>query len=117
MPAYGSGLVAALYPGAPIALVNNAAVDSGITTSQPCAIAPPPNGAGLTVMITNTTNQQAQGQFSWMDTPNQADGVDYQNLSGCIIPAGTNLAYNLSTGWLRFTFASAPTSGSLLISR
>lgn len=112
MPAYPSAQPAALYPGSPIALVNNAATDSGITTTEQFAVAPPPNGAGLTVMIANTTNQQAVGQFSWVDT-----AADYQPLSGCIVPPGSVLPYNLATGWMRFTFAVAPTSGSLVVSR
>jgi hypothetical protein len=112
MPSYGASQTAELYQGAPISVVNNAATDSGITTSQALAVAPPPNGAGLTVMIVNTTNQQATGQFAFQDT-----AADYQNLSGCIVPPGASLAYNLSTGWLRFTFAIAPTSGSLVVSR
>lgn len=112
MPAYNTVPVAALYQGSPIAVVNNAAVDANVTTTQQLAIAPPPNGAGLTIMISNTTNQQATAQFSWHDV-----AADYQPLSGCIIPSDSVLAYNLATGWLRFTFASAPTSGSLIVSR
>jgi hypothetical protein len=112
MPAYNTVPVAALYQGTQIACVNNAAVDTNVTTTQQLAVAPPPNGAGLTVMITNTTNQQAVGQFSWVDT-----AADYVPLSGCVIGPGTALAYNLATGWLRFTFATAPSSGSLIVSR
>ena len=112
MPAYNTAPVAALYPGTPIAVVNNAASDSGISTTQQLAIAPPINGSGLTIMISNTTNQQATGEFSWHDV-----AADYQDLSGCIIPAGSVLAYNLATGWLRFTFATPPSSGSLIVSR
>lgn len=112
MPAYNTVPVAALYQGSPIAVVNNAAVDDNVTTTQQLAIAPPPNGTGLTIMISNTTNQQATALFSWHDVPG-----DYQPLSGCIIPPSSVLAYNLATGWLRFTFASAPTSGSLIVSR
>ena len=112
MPAYPIKQPAALYPGTQITLVNNAAVDSGITTSAQFALAPGMNGTGVTIMILNTTNQQAQGQFSPTDTP-----ANYQNLSGCIVPAGTALPYNLSGGWMLFTFAAAPTSGSLVVSR
>ncbi len=112
MPAYPSAQPAALYPGAPITLVNNAATDSGITTTAQFAVPPAPNGSGVTLMIVNTTNQPATGQFSWIDVTG-----DYQNLSGCVVAAGQALAYNLATGWIRFTFVSAPTSGSLVVSR
>jgi len=110
MPSYGSVSPAALYQGAPITLV--ASGETGITTTEQLSIAPPPNGAGLTIMIVNTTDQDATGEFAWVDTES-----DYQVLSGCIVPAGSALAYNLTTGWLRFTFSAAPTSGSLVVSR
>jgi hypothetical protein len=112
MPAYNAAPVAALYPGPPIACVNNAAVDAGVTTSLQFSVAPSMVGAGVTLMIANTTNQDAQGQFSSTDV-----SANYKNLSGCIIPSGTVLPYNLSGGWMRFTFAVAPTSGSLVVSR
>jgi hypothetical protein len=112
MPAYNTVPVAALNQGTQIACVNNAAVDANVTTTQQLAIAPPLNGAGLTIMITNTTNQQATAQFSWHDV-----AADYQPLSGCIVPSDSVLAYNLATGWIRFTFQTAPTSGSLIVSR
>jgi len=107
----------ALYPGNHEALVNNAATDSGITTTQQIAIGPQPNQTGCTVMITNSTNQQAQGQTAPQDPTAAGAGATYENLSGCVVPAGTTLAYNLSGGWLRFTFGTAPTSGSLIVSR
>jgi len=112
MPSYPITQPAALYPGSQVTLVNNAAVDSGITTSAQFALAPGMNGAGVTAMITNTTNQSAQGQFAPTDI-----AANYQNLSGCIVPAGTTLHYNVSGGWMRFTFSAAPTTGSLIVSR
>ena len=112
MPAYPAAQPAALYPGSQIALVNNAATDSGITTTEEFALNPLGLGAGCTLMILNTTNQQAVGQFSPVDV-----AADYMPLSGCIVPAGSALPYNLSGGWMRFTFAVAPTTGSLIVSR
>ena len=102
----------ALSPGASTAMVNNAAVDTGITTTKQIAIGPTPENSGYTLVIVNTTNQQAQGQYS-----NQDVAANYEPLSGCIVPAGASLPYNLVGGWLRFTFAVAPTSGSLIVSR
>ena len=104
--------VNALYKGNTFAAVNNAASDSGVTTTQQVAIGPEPGSGGVTLNISNTTDQQAVGQTSWHDVD-----ADYQNASGMIVPAGSTLAYNLSGGWLRFTFVSAPTSGSLIVSR
>jgi hypothetical protein len=116
MPAYITSpqptQLLALAPGASCTCVNNAAVDSGITTTRQFALGPTPDNHGYTIMITNTTNQQAQGQSAPADV-----AANYENLSGCIIPAGSSLPYNLVGGWLRFTFAVAPTSGSLIVSR
>jgi hypothetical protein len=107
----------ALYPGNHIALVNNAAIDSGITQTQQFAVGPTPGDGTVTLMITNTTNQQAQGQFAPQDPPAAGGSATYENLSGCIVPAGSTLAYNLQGGWMCFTFGTAPTSGSLIVSR
>jgi hypothetical protein len=111
MPAYGAP-TCALYPGTPVPVVNNAATDSGITTTQAVAVAPAGTSGGETVMIQNTTNQNATGQWSSTDI-----SANYQPLSGCVIPAGSVLPYNISGGWLRFTFSVAPTSGSLILAR
>ena len=112
MPAYPVASPSALYPGSQLALVNNAAVDSGITTTEQFALIPLGDGSGCTLMITNTTNQQATGQYA----PTDVD-ANYKPLSSCIVTTGAVLPYNLSGGWLRFTFATAPTSGSLIVSR
>jgi hypothetical protein len=113
MPAYqNTGSRTAIYPGDQVAVVNNAAVDSAITTTQQLAIGPVGNQSGCTIIVTNTTNQQATGQYAPLD----AD-ANYENCSGFIIPAGSALPYNLSLGFVRFTFPSAPTSGSLIVSR
>ena len=110
MPAYNANSPGALYPGSQIALVNSA--DSSVTKTQQFALPVGQNGAGVTLMIANTTNQQAVGQWAANDVDAQ-----YEPLSGCIVPNASVLAYNLSGGWLRFTFAMAPTSGSLIVSR
>ena len=115
MPAYNTNVPIALCPGFSIAVVNSAATDSNITSSQQFAVAPVPNQSGGTLMITNSTNQTATGQFAASDT-STGTGT-YETLSGCIVPAGTTLAYNLSGGWMRFSFGTAPTSGSLVVSR
>lgn len=116
MPSYISNAqtqqVNALYPGGSIAIVNNAAVDSGVTTTLQFANGPVPNQSGNTIVINNTTNQTATGEWSNTDT-----AANYTNLSGCVVPANSSLPYNLSGGWLRFTFSVAPTSGSLIVSK
>lgn len=115
MPAYQTTpthFIAALNPGTQIPLVNNAATDAGITTTLQFAVTQSGGFTGTTLMILNTTNQDATGQFAPADVT-----ANYVPLSGCIIPAGSALPYNLSGGWMRFTFAAAPTTGSLVVSR
>ena len=122
MPAYitkpQAQQVNALYKGNSIALVNNASTDSNVTNTLQCAIAPEPGVGGVTVMATNTTNQQATGQWAPSEVLAGGAGTEtYEALSGFVVPAGSSLAYNLSGGWLRFNFGTAPTSGSLIVAR
>lgn len=120
MPAYINNpqisQVVALYPGDTIALVNNAASDTGVTKTIQFAVGP--SNSGSTLVFTNSTNQVATGTYTANE--NYAPATvqpTYEPLSGCIVNAGQTLAYNLSGGWVCFTFASAPTSGSLTVSR
>ena len=112
MPAYNAQPVRVIYPGASIALVDNAAVDSGITTTQQVAIGPNPVNNSNVVNFINTTDQDAQGQIAHQDV-----AASYAVASGLVVAAGTAFPYNLADGWVRFTFAVAPTSGSLIAAR
>lgn len=116
MPAYITSpqpvQLVAVYPGNALAVVNNASVDAGITTTQQFAVGATPGNNSGTLVITNSTNQEATGQYASHDV-----AANYEPLSGCIIGAGASLPYNLAGGWMRFTFVSAPTSGSLIVSR
>ena len=113
MPTYNASPAIALTPGDTVALVNNAATDSGVTATQQVHVGPSGTAAGQTVNVVNTTNQDATGEIS-----NLADVAgDYKNASGFVVPSGTALPYNMAPGWLRFTFGTAPTSGSLVVSR
>ena len=104
--------VSAIYPGDSILLVNNAATDSGVTKTVQFAFGPTPGSSAGTLTVVNTTNQTATGQVAWAD----ADG-NYEPASGMIVNSGQTLPYNLSGGWIRFTFSTAPTSGSLVATR
>jgi hypothetical protein len=114
MPSYNAIPAIALTPGDTVALVNNAAVDGGVTTTQQVHVGPSASSTSSgTINIVNTTNQPATGQIA-----NQADVTgDYEPASGLVVPAGQALQYNVGMGWVRFTFATAPTSGFLTISR
>lgn len=113
MPAFQtSGPLTALYPGDSIALVNNAASDSGLTSTQQVVIAEV-SGVTAPLVITNTTNQTATGQAS--SAP--LTSASFKPLTGCVIAAGTSLTYNIGQTTINFTFSVAPTSGSLVVQR
>ena len=112
MPAYNTDPVRALYPGESIALVNDASVDTGISTTQQFAVGPNPIQGSNVVNFINTTNHDAQGQIAEKDV-----AASYANASGLVVSAGTALPWNMADGWVRFTFASSPTSGSLVAAR
>lgn len=101
-----------LWKGKSIAFVNNAANDSGVTTTQQVSVAPEPGSGSVTLNIINTTNQTATLQASWVDVTG-----NYQPVASGTIATDTALEYNLSGGWIRFTFTTAPTSGSLVVTR
>jgi hypothetical protein len=104
----------AIYPGNAIPLVKDASVDTGVTKTQQLAFGPAPGNSVGNMVIVNQTNQQAQGQYSPDDTKGD---TSYENLSGCVIPAGSALPYNLTGGWIRFTYTVAPTTGTLTVTR
>jgi hypothetical protein len=104
-----------LNPGNSIAVVNNAAVDSGILTTQQLAIGPDPTGNSQ-VTVTNTTNQTATPQTASTDTAAQYEPYYVQG-SAITVPAGESVSSPINARWLRFTYATAPTSGSLIVTR
>ncbi len=112
MPAYGTNTVQALYKGSNIQLITAADATAGnVTTTQAVAIGPEPGAAARTIVVVNSTNQQATLKAASADTGSNA----YQSLSGAIIPAGTALPYNLSGGYVLANFSVAPSSGTLVI--
>lgn len=104
--------VSALQPGRAIALVNNAAVDANVTKTLQLALGATPGSPEESITIVNSTDKDATGQFA----ANDAD-ANYKNASGMVVASGTSLAYNIARGWVRFTFAAAPTTGSLIVTR
>jgi len=112
MPAYGAQPVRVIYPGASIALVDDASVDGSITTTQAVCIGPNPVNTSNVVNFINTTNHDAQGQIAHQDV-----AASYAPAASLLVAAGTALPYNLADGWVRFTFSVAPTTGSLIAAR
>ncbi len=116
MPSYNAATPRAIYPGNEIALVNNAATDASVTTTQQCSIGPDPGGQ-TAVVLTNLTNQTATVQIAPSDTPSLYQPYTYL---GSAITAATSTSVGfpvVPSVWLRCTFATAPTSGSLILSR
>ena len=116
MPSYNAAIPRAIYPGNEIALVNNAATDASVTTTQQCSMGPDPGGQ-TAVVLTNSTNQTATVQIAPSDTPSLYQPYTYLG-SAITAAANTSVGFPIVPNvWLRCTFATAPTSGSLILSR
>lgn len=112
MPAYNSQPVRALYPGSSINLIDNAATDTGITKTQQFAIGPNPVNISNVINFINTTDQDATGYVAASDVD-----ANYAAASGLIVAKSSALPYNLADGFVRFSFGTAPSSGSLTAAR
>ena len=113
MPAYNTQPMptpkAALYTGDQISLVNNAAVDAGILATEQVAIAPAPGDTATYCTVFNGTNQAVQMQAAPSDS-----AALYTSL-GSSIAAGALATISCVVPWVRGLFATAPTTGSLVI--
>ena len=113
MPAYNTQAMPTPKPslctGDQYALVNNAAVDSGITATQQVAIAPHQADSATYCTVFNGTNQAVQMQAAPSDS-----AALYASL-GSSIAAGALATISCAVPWVRGLFATAPTSGSLVI--
>ena len=99
----------ALYTGDQIALVSNAAVDAGILATEQVAIAQAPGDTATYCTVFNGTNQSVQMQAAPSDS-----AALYQSL-GLSIAAGALATISCAVPWVRGLFATAPTTGSLVI--
>jgi hypothetical protein len=120
MPAYNTvaGPRVALYPWTSISVVDNAAADSGILTTKQLAIGPDSSGSDQ-LTVTNTTDQLATVQSAATDTASQYEPYSpglYQDVA-VTIPSGTSVSFPFNARWIRFVFATAPTVGSLIVTR
>jgi hypothetical protein len=112
MPAYSNVTPAvAIYTRQSIALVNNAATDAGVTKTMRVAMAVEPNGNGALTLI-NNTNQAATVQLAAVD----ADG-SYVPLGTVAAAAGAATQFACNGPWVRCVFGTAPTTGSLWLTR
>ena len=119
MPAYNASPAIAITPGDTVALVNDAATDTGVTATQQVHVGPSGTSPGTRVHVSNTTNQSCTIQ-----TTNLADATgNYRALTDAetdvaiVVASGSDASLDPAVCWLRGDFVTAPTSGSLTIGR
>ena len=118
MPSYPGSQVRSIYPGDSIALVNNAAVDTNVTATVQVSLAAMQGLPNNTLSLVNTTNQTATVQVAYADAAANYQPLKNADTTNAITVAnGSAIVFTSIGPWLRCTFASAPTSGSLVISR
>jgi hypothetical protein len=118
MPSYPAvGAITALYHGDQIALVNNGAVDTGVTKTIPVAIAQLP-GLSPDLTLANTTSQTITIQVSWHDVDADYEPLKDDN-TGLMITAAANttIVFECTGPLLRCTLSTAATAGSVVLSR
>jgi hypothetical protein len=101
--------------GAYYLLVNNAVTDTGVTVSQQIQVSP----SDAPLQLTNGTNQTATIQYSPVDADNPGTSppvLFYEAVGTVASDASASFAIQ-AAGYIRVTFASAPTSGSIAVSR
>ena len=111
----------AIYPGQSIVLINNAATDTGVTSTVQVAIGPDPMGQ-YRCNIVNTTNQTATVNVAPNDailtTPASTSYEPYTDGATAVTVAGSKaVSFNCFGPWINCSFSTAPTSGSLILSR
>lgn len=112
MPAYStSNKVQFLSPGNTIALINNAATDSGVTKTLQVSIAAQPTATSKLTLI-NNTNQTATVQVAAVD----ADANYVPLTTSITAAAGAAVIFDCVGPFLRCT-CTAPTTGSLYLCR
>ena len=116
MPSYPAAKPAALYPGDKLALVNNAAVDAGVTTTIQAAVGPAPANSQGHFVAYNSSNESATIQSAPADA-NASYLTLYDGADGVTVAAGVAVAFDCPGPWIRATFGTAPTTGSLIIYR
>ena len=106
--------VCALYPGDTLTLVNNAASDSGVTKTIQFALSLDTMG-NYRLSVVNGTNQDCTIQAAAIDA--DVNYLPYSSQGVSTISAGTSTDISVSARWVRFAFVTAPTTGSLTVTR
>lgn len=122
MPAFGATPPAFLSPGDTLALVNNAAVEAGITFTQAVVIT---QSAGISIadrlFVQNLTNQTVTIYTAVRDFPsataNYSPLTDADTGTAVTVAASTSISLANGGPFLCGHFATPPTTGSLFIGR
>lgn len=120
MPAYGTIANApALYPGEQQALVNNAANDSNVTQTQQVSIPQSVDDPAGTLTLFNSSNQTATVNVASADTGAAAylPLTDADTAQAITVAAGKAIVFRYKGGFLMCSYATAPTTGSLILAR
>lgn len=119
MPAYNTIPAIALGPGDSVALVINAATDTGVTATQQVHIGPSGTASGTRVHVSNSTNQTCTIQTTAIAdaTGNYKALTDAETAEAITVASGSDVSFDPGACWLRGNFGTAPTSGSLVIIR
>jgi gamma-glutamyltranspeptidase len=112
MPAYPAHSPVFLSPGNQVVLVNNAATDTGITKTIQCSVAAQPTATSKLTLV-NNTNQTATVQVAAVD----ADASYVPLTTSITAAAGAAVIFDCVGPFVRCSFATAPTTGSLYLCR
>lgn len=122
MPSYSTASPVGIYPGDTVALVNSAATDASVTNTIAVVVAAVAGISGANQLtLTNTTNQTVTVYGAAADYPGSVNNykalTDADTGTAITAAAGTTISFTFGTGFLLGHFASAPTSGSVIIAR
>jgi hypothetical protein len=99
--------VGAVYPGSRLNLYSSG--DTNVTKTLQFAIGPVPGGNPRLTLI-NTSNVDCPMELAATDSD-----ANYASASGIVVSSGTSFIVNVQGGWMRGHFASAPSSGNLIV--
>ena len=127
MPAFASIQPPGLYPGDNYALVNNAAIDTIVHYTQQVVICQSVKALGNQLTLTNTTNQSATVYVAAADAPttvapngqtaNYEPLKDADTTNAITVASGSTISFTTPGPFMCAYFATAPSSGSLIIAR
>jgi hypothetical protein len=110
--------VKALYPGDSLALVNSAATDSGITKTIQFTAGKLPGYTPVQLVFNNTSNQTATIHSAASDAEGNYQPVTNGDTgNAATVAASKSEIFTLVGPWFRCTYSTAPTTGSLIVSR